>query len=152
MKRAITVRLDPDVAVRVERAARSRNLTIAGFLAQVSDDAAHQALFDDAVARYQRDPGAASLSELAHESGLAVEEIMRAIWQRDRLTAAETGRSVAEVVAERSGRLPALPEDVLLAAAQTVAEDLHDPGLVTRARSSVAAWRQQRAQGGAGAE
>jgi predicted transcriptional regulator len=76
-KQTISVRLDADAKQRVERAARLRKQSSGAFLEQAGEEHARQVLLAWAVDRHRR--GDASFSELAAETGLAVEEIMLAV-------------------------------------------------------------------------
>lgn len=140
----IRVELDPASSERIERVARARQQTPGDFLARAGEEAAHRALLDEAIARFERDPDDVGLSELAAESGLAVEEIMEEIWRRDRLLAAETGQSVEAVVRSRDRHRPELAEAVFLAGCRHMAEDRRDPDLPRRAEALVAAQQTDR--------
>jgi hypothetical protein len=75
--RATSVRFDPIVAERVERAAHLTRQSPDSFVRWAADLAARSILLEDAVRRYRE--GERSLSELADETGLAVEAIMDAV-------------------------------------------------------------------------
>ncbi|GEM_PF-6874988 len=143
MKRTIVVQLDQPEAERLERVARSRNLSASACLAQAGVDAAHDVLLDQAVARFDQDPTAVSISELAEESGLAMEEIMQEIWRRDRLTAAATGQPVAEVVRSQYRGRHGLSEEALLASCSSIADQLNDPEFLDQARAIVRAMHNE---------
>ena len=57
MQPRITVTLEPAVHEQIARVARRTNLTPGEFLAQAREAALHHALLDEAVERYQKDPG-----------------------------------------------------------------------------------------------
>lgn len=80
-KLTVSVRLDPTSARRLERAAR-REQSRGAFLEQAGAESARRVLLERAVSRHQA--GAQSFSELADETGLAVEEIMMAAGGQDR--------------------------------------------------------------------
>lgn len=77
--------MDKDMARRVEHAARLRNQSLGAFLQHAGDETARRLLLEWAVSRHRE--GLASASELADETGLAVEEIMRALGTVDRQAA-----------------------------------------------------------------
>lgn len=144
MKRTITVDLDQPAADQLDRAARYRHQSPSAFLAQASEEAAHRVLLDEAVRRYQEDPDDSSLSELAAEHALAIEELMQAIWARDRGIATETGQTVEEVVRARHHPAPERVEAVYLENCRTAARELDDPDFLQRAQGTVAARRAER--------
>ena len=76
-KRTVSVRLEPEEAQRLEKAARLAGQSQGAFLQKAGEEAAHRTLLAWATNRYRRGEG--SFSELAEESGLAVEEIMAAM-------------------------------------------------------------------------
>lgn len=76
-KRTISVRLDDAAKQRVERAAGLLKQSSGAFLGKAGDEEAHRILLAWAADRHHQ--GKASLSELALETGLAVEEIMLAV-------------------------------------------------------------------------
>lgn len=84
-KRTLSVRMDKDMTRRLEHAARLRNQSLGAFLQHAGDEAARRLLLEWAVSRHREGP--ASASELADETGLAVEEIMRALGTTDRQAA-----------------------------------------------------------------
>ncbi len=86
-KRTVSVRLDPDAARRLERAAGLTRQSQGAFLGKAGDEMAHRVLLDWAVARYRR--GESSFSQLADETGLGVEEIMAALGSEGREAALE---------------------------------------------------------------
>ena len=76
-KHTVSVRLDPQAERRLEKAAALTKQSRGAFLEAAGDEAAIRILRDWAVARYRA--GDRTFSELAEETGLAVEEIMRAM-------------------------------------------------------------------------
>ena len=86
-KKTISVRLDGTAKQRVERAARLLKQSSGAFLEKAGVEQARQVLVTWAADRHRQ--GVASFSELAAETGLAVEEIMRAAGEEDRLEALE---------------------------------------------------------------
>ncbi|MGI8552524.1 MAG: hypothetical protein ACR2PL_17305 [Dehalococcoidia bacterium] len=77
LKRTIPVQLDEEMERRVEKAEGLLNQSREVFLQKAADDMARKILVDWAVAR--RHEGMQSFSELAAETGLAVEEIIEAL-------------------------------------------------------------------------
>jgi hypothetical protein len=73
----LALRLDPAIAQRVAHAARLTRRSPDAFVRWATDLASRSVVLEDAVRRYRR--GERSLSELADESGLAVEELMDAV-------------------------------------------------------------------------
>ncbi len=144
MKRTITVDLDQPAADQLDRAARYRHQSPSAFLAQASEEVARRVLLDEAVRRYQEDPDDSSLSELAAEHALAVEELMQAIWARDQATATETGQTVEEVVRARHHPAPERVEAVFLENCRTAARAMDDPGFLQEAQEAVTASRALR--------
>lgn len=140
----IIVRYGASTVERLSRAARFRGQSASDFLALAGQDAIHQALLEEAVARYRRNPEGVSLSELAAENDLAVEELMRAIAEQDRADVSAAGSSVADFVRERDRHDPERAEAVFLASCRTAAEALGDQCLLRRAEDVVAAQRDQR--------
>ena len=72
--RTVSVRLDPQAGRRLDKAAALLHQSRAAFLERAGDDAARRVLTDWAARRYRQ--GGGSFSELAEETGLAVEEIV----------------------------------------------------------------------------
>ncbi len=97
-KRTISVRLDAPAARRLERAAGLMKQSRGAFLEKAGDETARRVLLDWAVARHRR--GDRSFSELADETGLAVEEIMEAIGRHDREAALVMFLASCKTVAE----------------------------------------------------
>ncbi len=100
-KHTVSVRLDPDSARRLERAARLLRQSQGAFLSRAGDETARRVLLDWAVLRYRS--GERSISELAEESGLAVEEIMGAVGSVDPDGALSTFLANAQTAAELEG-------------------------------------------------
>jgi hypothetical protein len=73
----LALRLDPATAQRVAHAARLTRRSPDAFVRWATDLASRSIVLEDAVRRYRR--GERSLSELADETGLAVEELMDAV-------------------------------------------------------------------------
>ncbi len=87
-KQTISVRLVDSAKQRVERAAGLLKQSSSAFLGKAGEERAHQILLEWAVGRYGR--GEASFSQLAGETGLAVEEIMEIIGTRGEKEALQT--------------------------------------------------------------
>ena len=100
-KQTISVRLDAAAKQRVERAAKLRKQSSGAFLEQAGEQHARQVLLAWAVDRQER--GAASFSELAAETGLAVEEIMLAVGSRGKQEGLDLFLASCRTVAEASG-------------------------------------------------
>jgi uncharacterized protein (DUF1778 family) len=98
-KHTVSVRLDPQAERRLEQAARLTRQSRGAFLLHAGDERARQILLEWAVSRYRH--GDASYSELAEQTGLAIEEIMRAFGQEGRNEALAqfiaSCRAVAEI-------------------------------------------------------
>lgn len=100
-KQTISVRLDDATKQRVERAARLVKQSAGAFLEKAGEEQARQVLLRWAVDRHRR--GEASFSELAGETGLAVEEIMLAMGSPDEGEDLDLFLSSCRTVAEASG-------------------------------------------------
>lgn len=100
-KPTISVRLDDIAKLRVEHAARIMNQSAGAFLEKAGQERARQVLLDWALERHRR--GEASFSELAADTGLAVEEIMLALGDRGGEEALEAFLASCRTVAEISG-------------------------------------------------
>jgi hypothetical protein len=100
-KQTISVRLDAAAKQQVERAARLRRQSSGAFLEQAGEERARQVLNVWAVDRHRR--GEASFSELAAETGLAVEEIMLAIGSQGEQEGLDLFLASCRTVAEASG-------------------------------------------------
>jgi hypothetical protein len=125
-KQTISVRLDAGAKRQVERAARLRKQSAGAFLEQAGEEHAHLVLLAWAVDRHRR--GEASFSELAAETGLAVEEIMLAVG----------GESAQEGL------------DMFLASCRTVAEASGDPGFLRLGEEAAKLVRSEHAPAPAG--
>lgn len=101
-KRTLSVRMDNEMTRRVERAARLRNQSLGAFLQQAGDEAARRLLLEWTVSRYRE--GVASASELAQETGLAAEEIMRAVGATDLQAALDAFLASCRTVAITQGK------------------------------------------------
>ncbi len=112
-KRTVSVRLDPDEKRRVDAAARLMKQSTGAFLEKAGGERARNVLLAWVVSRYQQ--GEASLSELAGETGLKVEEIADAV-----------GLSRNEEAAA-----------IFLASCRTVAETTGNPEFLKTAREAV---------------
>ena len=97
-KGTISVRLDNAAKRRVERAARLLKQSAAAFLERAGDEQARHILLEWAVDQHRN--GAASFSELAAETGLAVEEIMVAMGSQGKEEALEMFLASCRTVAE----------------------------------------------------
>jgi len=95
------VRLDDAAKQRVERAARLLKQSSGAFLEKAGEEHARHVLLGWAVNRHRR--GEASFSELAGETGLAVEEIMLAMGSQGRQEALDLFLASCRTVAEASG-------------------------------------------------
>src|SRR5437870_13636859 len=100
-KQTISVRVDDATKRRVERASRLLKQSAGAFLEKAGDEQARRVLLDWAIERHRQ--GAASFSELAAETGLAVEGIMLAAAQEDPLEALETFMTSCRTIAEANG-------------------------------------------------
>jgi hypothetical protein len=100
-KPTISVRLDDAAKLMVEHAARIMNQSAGAFLEKAGQERARQVLLDWALERHRR--GEASFSELAADTGLTVEEIMRASGDRGRQEALEAFLASCRTVAEVRG-------------------------------------------------
>lgn len=101
-KRTVSARLDPAAAHRLELAARLMKQSRSAFLASAADEMARRVLLDWAVARHQQ--GERTFSELADETGLAVEELMQATGATDRDAAREMFLASCQTIAEIEGK------------------------------------------------
>jgi hypothetical protein len=94
---AISVRLDDIAREQVRRAARLLNQTPAAFLQHAGAETARQVLLAWAVRKYRE--GGGTFSELAEETGLSVEAIMRGVASNDRDEALDFYRAAARTAA-----------------------------------------------------
>lgn len=97
-KHTISVRLAPDAARRLEKAASLTRQSQGAFLEKAGDETAHRILLEWAVAQHRQ--GIKSFSELAEETGLVVEEIMMAIGDNGREEALDAFLASCRTVAE----------------------------------------------------
>ena len=100
-KRTISVRLDDAAKQRVDRAARLLKQSSGAFLEKAGEEQARQVLLAWAVDRRRR--GEASFSELAGETGLAVEEIMLVMGSEGKQEALDMFLASCRTVADASG-------------------------------------------------
>jgi uncharacterized protein (DUF1778 family) len=100
-KRTISVRLDDEAKQQVERAAKLLRQSSGAFLEKAGEERARAVLLEWAANRYRR--GEASLSELAEETGLPVEEVMEAMGSQGREEALEMFLASCRTVAETRG-------------------------------------------------
>ena len=100
-KQTISVRLDATAKRRVERAAQLLKQSTGAFLEKAGEERARDTLLAWALERHLR--GEASFSELAEETGLAVEEIMAAAGEQGRDEALQAFLASCRAVAEASG-------------------------------------------------
>ncbi len=100
--RTVSVRLDDRASARVDRVARLLRQSRGGFLARAGDEAAQRVLLDWAGQQYRA--GAASLSELAAETGLALEAIARHVSSLGAAAATELFLASSRKLAETFGR------------------------------------------------
>ena len=112
-KRTISVRLDEVAKRRVERAAKLMKQSAGAFLERAGEAQAYHVLIAWAIDQHRR--GEASFSELAAQTGLAVEEIMLAMGSQ--------------------GRDEAL--DMFLASCRTVAEERNNPEFLRLGQEAV---------------
>lgn len=100
-KRTISVRLDDNAKRQVERAAKLLNQSSGALLGKAGEERARQILLGWTEGRYRR--GEASFSELAGETGLAVEEIMGSLGAGDQEEALDMFLASCRTVAETLG-------------------------------------------------
>jgi uncharacterized protein (DUF1778 family) len=117
-KHTVSVRLDTEAARRLEQAARLTKQSRGAFLEKAGDERARSILLQWAVERHRN--GDRSLSELAAETGLAVEEIVEALSRHGQQAALAMFLSSCRTIAQAEAR----PEFLWLAeeAVQTVAK------------------------------
>ncbi len=119
-KRTISVRLDDGARKLVEMAAKLSGQSSGAFVGRLAREHAHAMLMDWAVARYRS--GVASLSELAGETGLAIEEIMDGL---------------------RSPEGDAQALDAFLASCRAIAEREDDPEFLRTAEEAARTVRER---------
>jgi predicted transcriptional regulator len=115
-KHTVSVRLDAEAARRLEQAARLTKQSRGAFLEKAGDERARSVLLQWAVERHRN--GDRGLSELAAETGLAVEEIVDALSRQGQEAALAMFLSSCRTIAQAEAR----PEFLRLAeeAVQTV--------------------------------
>ncbi len=129
-KRTVSVRLDAAAARRLECAASLTKQSRGAFLEKAGDDMARRVLLEWAVRRHRQ--GDRSFSELAAETGLAVEEIMDAAGQHDRESALAMFLASCRTIAAMENR-----PDFLRLAEETV-QDVTDTGPTAAASARAA--------------
>lgn len=97
-KQTVSVRLNPEAKQRIEKAAKLMKQSSGAFLGKAGEEAARAMLVGWAISRHRQ--GAASFSELAEQTGLAVEEIMEAAGSQGREAALEMFLASCRTVAE----------------------------------------------------
>ena len=97
-KQPVSVHLDPRAKRRLEKAASLLSQSPSTFLEKAGDAMARRILVDWAVARYHA--GERTFSELAEETGLAVEEIMLAMGKQGHEEALARFLESSRIVAE----------------------------------------------------
>lgn len=100
-KHTVSVRLTTDAARRLEKAASLTRQSQGAFLEKAGDETAHRILLEWAGAQYRQ--GLKSFSQLAEETGLAVEEIMTGIGIHGREEAIDAFLASCRTVAETQG-------------------------------------------------
>src|SRR5688572_13096673 len=96
--RTVSVRLDPEAGRRLDKASALMQQSRAAFLEKAGDEAARRLLTDWAARRYRQ--GAATFSELAEQTGLAVEEIVEHLGGAERGAALDMFLASCRTVAE----------------------------------------------------
>lgn len=100
--RTISVRLDVAASKRLDKASALMRQSRAAFLGRAGDEAARGILLDWTARRYRQ--GGATLSELADETGLSVEELVDHVGGRERGTALEMFLASCRTIAETQRR------------------------------------------------
>ena len=100
-KKTISVRLNDDAKRQVEWAARLRRQSAGAFLGTAGTEQAHSEVLAWARAEYRA--GRASASEIADQTGLAVEEVMIGSDEGDLDEALDAFLASCRAAAERSG-------------------------------------------------
>jgi hypothetical protein len=124
-KQTISVRLDNAAKQQVKHAARITKQSAGAFLEKAGEERARQVLLDWATDTYRR--GGTSFSELAGETGLAVEEIMLVLGDQAREAALDAFLASCRTVADATGN-----HDFLCSAEQAVEEVRGKPGATKR--------------------
>ena len=96
--RTVSVRLDAEAGKRLDKASALMHQSRAAFLEKAGDEAARTVLTEWAARRYRQNGG--TFSELAAETGLAVEEIMEHLGGQERGDALEMFLASCRTVAE----------------------------------------------------
>ena len=96
--RTVSVRLDPEAGRRLDKAAALMHQSRAAFLEKAGDEAARRVLTEWAARRHRQ--GGGTFSELAAETGLAVEEIMEHLGGQERGDALEMFLASCRTVSE----------------------------------------------------
>ena len=118
-KHTVSVRLDPRAEHRLEQAAQLTHQSRGAFLLHAGDERARRVLLGWAMARYRE--GDTSYSELAEQTGLAVEEIIRAFGEQGRDKALAQFLASCRVVAEAEN------DAAFFALAHEVVRELAEP-------------------------
>ena len=114
-KLTVSVQLDPISARRLERAAGLKQQSRGAFLEQAGDESARRILLEWAVSQHRA--GTKSVSELADETGLAIEEIMAAAGSQDQEAALALFLASSRTIAatEQHPEFPRLAEEAVAA-------------------------------------
>ncbi len=121
-KHTVSVRFEPAAKKRIERAAQLTRQSYGTFLGEAGEQRAREILLEWTIA--QREQHETTFSELAEETGLAVEEIMTAMGERGQEEAKE----------------------MFLASFRTLAELKGDPEILKRAEAAAAkVWEERKA-------
>lgn len=97
----VSVRLGPEAERRLQKAAQLMKQSRGAFLEKAGDETARRILLEWAAARYRE--GGRTFSELAAETGLAVEEVMVAMGSHGREVALEMFLASCKTAAETRG-------------------------------------------------
>jgi uncharacterized protein (DUF1778 family) len=97
-RHTVSVRLTEDAAQRLQKAASLTRQSQGAFLEKAGDEIAHRILLEWAITQYRQ--GLKSFSELADETGLAVEEIMTEIGSHGREQAIDAFLASCRTVAD----------------------------------------------------
>jgi hypothetical protein len=102
IKKTISVRLNEPAKRQMEKAARIMRQSSGAFLEKAGEERAQRVLLEWAVEQYKQDKG--SLSQLAEETGLAVETIMDALGRSGQDEALEMFLASCRTVSYTSGK------------------------------------------------
>ncbi|MGD9890189.1 MAG: DUF1778 domain-containing protein [Dehalococcoidia bacterium] len=140
-KQTLTVSLDERARRRLEKAAGLLNLSTSDFVTEAADERARVVLLNWAVAAYRA--GDHTFSQLAAESGLAVEEIMMAMSRDGNVTVLDNFLDRCRTLAETYDN----PEFLRLAeqAVARVRAEEHSDAALQRAVEQVMAELRRRA-------